>query len=81
MIRNRLVKDIHLTPMNTAVSSFLRVTVLRPILPTGNYDKYGSFGTLEYIMNSYNKDIVTKYPGRKPVSSPAEFRGQERETV
>lgn len=36
-------------------------------------DKHAVFGTLEYIMNSYNDDIVTKYPGMKTVSSPAEM--------
>jgi len=36
-------------------------------------DKHGAYGTLEFIMKSYNEDIVSKYPGLKPVSSPAEM--------
>jgi len=36
-------------------------------------DKHGVYGTLEYIMKSYNEDIVPKYPGLKTVSSPGEM--------
>lgn len=32
-------------------------------------DKHAVYGTMEYIMNSYNEDIVPKLPGLKPVSS------------
>jgi hypothetical protein len=36
-------------------------------------DKHAAYGTMEYIMKSYNEDIVPKLPGLKPVSSPAEM--------
>lgn len=36
-------------------------------------DKHAVFGTLEYIMKSYNEDIVPKYPGMKTVSSPKDM--------
>jgi Bacterial Ig-like domain len=36
-------------------------------------DKHAVYGTLEYIMKSYNEDIVPKLPGLKPVSSPKEM--------
>ena len=36
-------------------------------------DKHGAYGTLEYIMKSYNEDIVPKVPGLKLVSSPQEM--------
>jgi len=36
-------------------------------------DKHAAFGTLEYIMNSYNEDIVPKLPGLKPAKVPADM--------
>ena len=36
-------------------------------------DKHGVYGTLEYIMNTYNAEIVPKVPGLKPASTPAEM--------
>jgi hypothetical protein len=36
-------------------------------------DKHAAFGTMEYIMNSYNEDIVPKLPGLEPVTSPKEM--------
>ena len=36
-------------------------------------DKHAAFGTMDYIMNSYNEDIVPKLPGLKPVSLPSEM--------
>ena len=36
-------------------------------------DKHGVYGTMEFIMKSYNEDIVPKYPGLKTVSSPGEM--------
>jgi hypothetical protein len=36
-------------------------------------DKHAAYGTMEYIMNSYNEDIVPKLPGLKPVSLPKEM--------
>ena len=36
-------------------------------------DKHATFGTMEYIMNSYNEDIVPKLPGLEPVTSPMDM--------
>ena len=36
-------------------------------------DKHGAYGTMEYIMDSYNTDIVPKLPGLKPVTSPRDM--------
>ena len=36
-------------------------------------DKHAAFGTMEYIMNSYNEDIVPKLPGLEPVTSPKDM--------
>jgi hypothetical protein len=36
-------------------------------------DKHAVYGTMEYIMQSYNEDIVPKFPGMKSVSSPMEM--------
>lgn len=36
-------------------------------------DKHAAHGTMEYIMKSYNEDIVPKLPGLKPVSSPGDM--------
>jgi hypothetical protein len=68
-----LVKDIHLIPIEYRCFFLPEGYRVAENLTYWELDKYGSFGTLEYIMNSYNKDIITKYPGRKPVSSPAEL--------
>lgn len=35
--------------------------------------RHGAFGTLEYIMKSYNEDIVPKVPGLKPVTDPMQM--------
>ncbi|MEX2234807.1 MAG: Ig-like domain-containing protein [Cyclobacteriaceae bacterium] len=36
-------------------------------------DKHGAFGTMEFIMESYNEDIVPKVPGLKTVTSPKDM--------
>lgn len=36
-------------------------------------DKHAAFGTLEYIMKSYNEDIVPKVPGLKTVTDPMDM--------
>ncbi len=36
-------------------------------------DKHAAYGTMEYIMNSYNEDIVPKLPGLQPVTSPKDM--------
>ena len=35
--------------------------------------KHGAHGTLDYIMKSYNDDIVPKVPGLKPVTDPMQM--------
>jgi hypothetical protein len=68
-----LVKDVHLTPMEYRCFFLPEGDRVATNLTYWEIDKHGSYGTLEYIMNSYNNDIVTKYPGRKPVASPKEL--------
>lgn len=36
-------------------------------------DKHAVYGTMEFIMQSYNEDIISKYPGMNPVTSPKEM--------
>jgi hypothetical protein len=36
-------------------------------------DKHAAYGTMEYIMNSYNEDIVPKLPGLEPVTTPKDM--------
>jgi hypothetical protein len=36
-------------------------------------DKHGAYGTLEYIMQTYNAEIAPKVPGLKAASSPGEM--------
>jgi hypothetical protein len=36
-------------------------------------DKHAAYGTMEYIMNSYNEDILPKLPGLQPVTSPKDM--------
>jgi hypothetical protein len=68
-----LVKDIHLIPIEYRCFFLPEGYRVATDLTYWELDKHGSFGTLEYIMNSYNNDIITKYPGRKPITSPKEL--------
>lgn len=68
-----LVKDVHLSPMEYRCFFLPEGYRVATNLTYWELDKHGSYGTLEYIMNSYNNDIVTKYPGRKPITSPKEL--------
>jgi len=68
-----IVKDIHLIPTEYRCFFLPEGYRVATNLTYWELDKHGSYGTLDYIMNSYNRDIITKYPGRKPVSSPAEL--------
>jgi len=69
--------------------SVLRAIKLEPkaarcfILPEGyrvatdltywEIDKHGVYGTLEYIMKTYNEEIVPKVPGMKPARKPSDM--------
>ncbi len=69
--------------------SVLRAVKLEPkaarcfILPEGyrvatdltywEIDKHGVYGTLEYIMKTYNEEIVPKVPGMKPARKPSDM--------
>ena len=68
-----VVKDIHLNPIEYRCFFLPEGYRVATNLTYWEIDKHGSNGTMEYIMNSYNNDIVTKYPGRKPVTSPKEL--------
>jgi Bacterial Ig-like domain len=37
------------------------------------FDKHGVYGTLEYIMKTYNAEIVPKVPGKKPALTPGDM--------
>ena len=68
-----LVKDVHLIPIEYRCFFLPEGYRVATNLTYWELDKHGSFGTLDFIMNSYNRDIITKYPGRNPVTSPAEL--------
>ncbi|NLX58474.1 MAG: hypothetical protein GXY74_05230 [Phycisphaerae bacterium] len=69
--------------------SILRAIKLEPkpvrcfIMPAGyrvatdltfwEIDKHGVYGTLEYIMKTYNEEIVPKVPGMKPAEKPSDM--------
>ncbi|HBL77174.1 MAG: hypothetical protein A2W90_18610 [Bacteroidetes bacterium GWF2_42_66] len=37
------------------------------------FDKHGVYGSLEYIMETYNNEIVPKVPGMKPAQKPSDM--------
>lgn len=68
-----LLKEIHLTPKEYRCFFLPEGYRVATDLVYWEIDKHAVYGTLEYIMNSYNEDIVPKLPGLKPVSSPMEM--------
>jgi hypothetical protein len=68
-----LLKEIHLTPKEYRCFFLPEGYRVATNLVYWEIDKHAVYGTLEYIMNSYNEDIVPKLPGLKPVSSPMEM--------
>ena len=68
-----LLGDIHLKPNEFRCFFLPEGYRVATNLTYWEIDKHAVFGTMEYIMKSYNEDIVPKYPGMKQVSSPAEM--------
>jgi len=68
-----LLKDINLTPKDFRCFFLPEGYRVATDLVYWEIDKHAVYGTLEFIMQSYNEDIVSKYPGLKPVSSPGEM--------
>jgi hypothetical protein len=68
-----ILKDIHLKPINYRCFFMPEGYRVATDLVYWELDKHGVYGTLEYIMKSYNEDIVPKVPGLKPVTSPRDM--------
>jgi hypothetical protein len=68
-----LLKDINLMPKDFRCFFLPEGYRVATNLVYWEIDKHGVYGTLEYIMKSYNESIVPKYPGLKTVSSPGEM--------
>lgn len=68
-----LLKDINLMPKEYRCFFLPEGYRVATDLVYWELDKHGAHGTLEYIMQSYNEDIVPKLPGLKPVSSPRDM--------
>jgi len=68
-----LLKDLNLMPKEYRCFFLPEGYRVATDLVYWEIDKHAAFGTMEYIMNSYNEDIVPKLPGLKPVSSPKEM--------
>ena len=67
------LNDIHLMPKDFRCFFLPEGYRVATDLVYWEIDKHGVYGAMEYIMQSYNEDIVPKYPGLKSVSSPAEM--------
>ncbi|MCK4966975.1 hypothetical protein KAS50_08080, partial [bacterium] len=72
-----LLKDINLKPKR--YRCFFLPEGYRVVTDLVYWDrkKYGVHGTLEWVMKTYNEDIVPKVPGLKPVKSPEEMVDRE----
>ena len=68
-----LLKDIKLSPKEFRCFIVPEGYRVATDLVYWELDKHGVYGTLEYIMESYNTDIVPKVPGLKVVSTPGEM--------
>ena len=70
---NSLLKDINLIPKEYRCFIIPEGYRVATNLVYWEIDKHGVYGTLEYIMNTYNAEIVPKVPGLKPASTPEEM--------
>jgi hypothetical protein len=68
-----LLKDINLQPKEYRCFFLPEGYRVATDLVYWEIDKHGAFGTMEYIMKSYNEDIVPKLPGLKPALSPSDM--------
>ena len=70
---NSLLKEINLKPREFRCFVLPGGYRVAADLTYWEIDKHGVHGTLEYILNSYNKEIVPKVKGMKPASKPSEM--------
>ena len=68
-----LLQDINLIPKEYRCFVIPEGYRVATDLTYWEIDKHGVNGTLEYIMNTYNREIVPKMPGIKPASTPSEL--------
>jgi hypothetical protein len=68
-----LLKDLNLKPKDFRCFFLPEGYRVATDLVYWEIDKHAAYGTLEYIMKSYNEDIVPKLPGLKPVASPMDM--------
>ena len=68
-----LLKDLDIIPMEYRCFFLPEGCRLATNLVYWEIDKHAVYGTLEYIMKSYNEDIVPKLPGLKVASSPKDM--------
>ena len=68
-----LLKDIKLVPKEYKCYVLPEGYRVDTDLTYWEIDKHGVYGTLEYIMKSYNKEIVPKTPGLKPALKPSDM--------
>ncbi len=68
-----LLKDIDLIPKNYKCYILPEGYRVATDLTYWEVDKHGVYGTLEYIMKSYNREIVPKVPGLKPAQKPSDM--------
>jgi hypothetical protein len=68
-----ILKDIRLVPKEYRCFVIPEGYRVATDLVYWEIDKHGVYGTLEYIMKTYNEEIVPKVPGLKAASSPAEM--------
>ena len=72
-----LLEGLHLTPREYRCFFLPQGYRVATDLVYWDLAKYGAFGTLDYIMESYNNDIVPKVPGLKPVTDPMKMVDRE----
>jgi hypothetical protein len=68
-----LLKDINLVPNRFRCFILPEGYRVETNLTYWEMDKHGVYGTLEYILKTYNEEIVPKVPGKKPAETPAEM--------
>ena len=68
-----LLKDLNLKPKEYRCFFLPEGYRVATDLVYWDIAKHGAHGTLEFIMKSYNEDIVPKVPGLKPVTDPMQM--------
>ncbi len=68
-----LLSDINLLPREFRCFFLPEGYRLATNLTYWEIDKHAVEGTMEFIMESYNEDVVSKYPGLKKVKTPSEM--------